>query len=460
MDKKTRLIIIGVLSIIIVILLSLGLTKAFMKPVEQGGNLTEISLESCAKIKLTGTSSINLSSSYPMSRNRGLQTTPYSLTVTSYCDSYVGFNLYIATLNTNTLTDENIHYILTEKNSKNAVVEGILSSATDGSSDFSDTDKTELNTGLKGTYGSIYKIHNTTVALKGNKQYDLYLFVDESSTNTSMKKTFKAGVAVKAYDREKDQTLAEYVISQYTGTQGENGIYYHNSALTNGAGDNSYRYAGASDSVNNYICLGSDEATCPDANLFRIIGVFGDKTKVIRAKSVGDKEWNTSADNTWSSSSLNTYLNGTYLTSLGTLAEKIATTTWKVRGGSSTYLYDAPKIAYQYEVGSSALTTTNDAKIGLMYVSDYGFAADSSGWTTKLSSYNSNNSKNWLYLGSNEWTISRNSGTASNAFDVFSGYVLNRNVIISYAVRPSFNLESSVKYVSGSGSMSDPVRVN
>ena len=237
-------------------------------------------------------------------------------------------------------------------------------------------------------------------------------------------------------------------------------IYHHTSSLANGAGDNSYRYAGASCSVNNYICLGSDEATCPDANLFRIIGVFGDKTKVIRAKSVGDKEWNTSADNTWSSSSLNTYLNGTYLTSLGTLAEKIATTTWKVRGGSSTYLYDAPKIAYQYEVGSSALTTTNDAKIGLMYVSDYGFAADSSGWTTKLSSYNSNNSKNWLYLGSNEWTISRNSGTASNAFDVFSGYVLNRNVIISYAVRPSFNLESSVKYVSGSGSMSDPVRVN
>ena len=253
------------------------------------------------------------------------------------------------------------------------------------------------------------------------------------------------------------QTLSSCIISM---DGKDDTLYHHTSSLTNGAGDNSYRYAGASASVNNYICLGSDATTCPDANLFRIIGVFGDQTKVIRAKSVGDKQWHTSDDNTWSSSSLNTYLNGTYLTSLGTLAEKIATTTWKVRGGSSTYLYDAPKIAYQYEVGSSALTTTNDAKIGLMYVSDYGFAADSSGWTTKLSSYNSNNSKNWLYLGSNEWTISRNSGTASNAFDVFSGYVLNRNVIISYAVRPSFNLESSVKYVSGSGSMSDPVRVN
>ena len=235
-------------------------------------------------------------------------------------------------------------------------------------------------------------------------------------------------------------------------------IYHHTSSLANGAGDNSYRYAGASGSVNNYICLGSDEATCPDANLFRIIGVFGDKTKVIRAKSVGDKEWNTSADNTWSSSSLNTYLNGTYLTSLGTLAEKIATTTWKVRGGSSTYLYDAPKIAYQYEVGSSASTTTVDKKIGLMYVSDYGYAADQSGWTTKLSSYSSNTSKNWLYLGSYEWTISRDSGTTNYAFYVRgTGSVDVYSATISYAVRPSFNLESSVKYVSGSGSMSDPI---
>ena len=461
MSKKTRIIILSVLAVLIVIVLSIGITTAFMKPVEQGGNLTEISLSSCAKIKLTGTSSVNLSNSYPMSRNKGLQTTPYSLTVTSYCDSYVGFNLYIATLNTNTMEASNIHYILTEKGSKTAVVEGILSSATDGSSDFSDTDKTELNTGLKGTYSKIYKIHNTTVALKGNKQYDLYLFVDESSTNTSMNKTFKAGVAVKAYDREKDQTLAEYVISQYTGTQGENGIYYHNSTLANGAGDNSYRYAGESDSVNNYICLGSDEATCPDANLFRIIGVFGDQTKVIRAKSVGNQKWDTNDSNTWSSSSLNAYLNGEYLTSLGTLADKIATTTWKVGGGSATYLYDVPTTAYQYEVGSSASTTTYDAKIGLMYVSDYGFAADQSGWTTKLSSYGSNSSKNWLYLGSAEWTISRNSRLTGLAFTVTgTGYVNYTSVTLSRGVRQSFNLESSVKYVSGSGSMSDPVRVN
>ena len=264
-------------------------------------------------------------------------------------------------------------------------------------------------------------------------------------------------------------TLACHIAKQYTGTQGENSLYYHDSTLANGAGDNSYRYAGASNNVNNYICLGSDATTCPDANLFRIIGVFGDQTKVIRAKSVGDKAWHSStSSNTWSTSSLNTYLNGEYLTSLGTLADKIATTTWKVGGGSTTYLYDVPKTAYQYEVGSSASSTTVDKKIGLMYVTDYYYSASPSAWT--LVGYNGSDATkdyraaktiNWLYLGSTEWTISRTSDSTTYAFRVNStGYVNCSTVTNSFAARPSFNLESSVKYVSGSGSMSDPVRVN
>jgi len=277
------------------------------------------------------------------------------------------------------------------------------------------------------------------------------------------------GVNVYITKNEKKPTLAEYVISQYTGTQGDNALYYHNSTLTNGAGDNSYRYAGASDSVNNYICLGSDATTCPEANLFRIIGVFGDQTKVIRAKSVGDQKWNSSNSTTWSSSSLNTYLNGEYLTSLGTLAEKIATTTWKDGGGSwSNIVESVPKTVYQYEVGSSASTTTHDAKIGLMYVSDYYYSASPSAWTLvgynksdETKDYSAATSTNWLYLGSTEWTISRYSDSTASAFGVSStGYVSSSGVASSNGVRPVFNLLSSTSYVSGSGSMSDPVRVN
>ena len=288
---------------------------------------------------------------------------------------------------------------------------------------------------------------------------------NDNSVSVNINKTDKCYVYFDIYQL----TLAEYIKSQYTGTQGENSLYYHNSTLTNGAGDNSYRYAGASDSVNNYICLGSDATTCPDANLFRIIGVFGNQTKVIRAKSVGYQQWHTSADNTWSSSSLNAYLNGTYLTSLGTIAEKIATTTWKVGGGSGSNISaSVPKTAYQNEVGSSASTTIIDKKIGLMYVSDYGFAASPSAWTKTLGDYDGTDANgtsiktiNWMYMGYNEWTISRRSDLTNHSFRVHSsGFVRYDHVTSSFGVRPSFNLESSVKYVSGSGSMSDPVRVN
>ena len=284
------------------------------------------------------------------------------------------------------------------------------------------------------------------------------------------------GVNVYITKNEKKPTLADVCSNGQTLSScivamdgKDDTLYHHTSELTNGAGDNSYRYAGASESVNNFVCFGSDEATCPDANLFRIIGVFGDKTKVIRAKSVGNQKWYTNGSNTWSTSSLNTYLNGTYLTSLGTLTDKIATTTWKVGGGSwSNIATSVPKTAYQYEVGSSASTTTVDKKIGLMYVTDYYYSASPSAWT--LVGYNSSDatkdyraatSTNWLYLGSYEWTISRYSDRTNFAFGVSStGRVYTDCVTTSCAVRPSFNLLSSTTYVSGSGSMSDPVRVN
>ena len=262
------------------------------------------------------------------------------------------------------------------------------------------------------------------------------------------------------------QTLSSCIVSM---NGKDNTLYYHDSTLANGAEDNSYRYAGASDSVNNYICLGSDAATCPDANLFRIIGVFGAQTKVIRAKSVGNKQWNTSESNPWPSSSLNTYLNGEYLTSLGTLKNKIATTTWKVGGGSwSNIATSVPKTAYKNEVGSSASSTTVNKKIGLMYVTDYYYSASPSAWTLvgynesdATKDYRAAKTTNWLYLGSYEWTISRDSDYANSAFIVGSSGFVDLDVVTrSLAVRPSFNLESSVKYVTGSGSMSDPVRVN
>ena len=278
-------------------------------------------------------------------------------------------------------------------------------------------------------------------------------------------------------------TLACHVAKLYTGTQGENGIYYHNTSLTNGAGDNNYRYAGAN--PNNYICLGSDATTCPDDNLFRIIGVFGGKVKVIRDKSVVKMHWNSSYDNTWSTSSLNTYLNGTYLTSIGTLSDKIDMATWKVGGNTwDNISVSTAKEVYDYEIKNPSTTastgeTEYSAKIGLMYVSDYMFAVLQDNWT--LVAYNSNDAtkdyravkaENWLYLGSDEYTITRSSKYSGDVFAIYSSgevysYSVSCNsdeplpcsVYAKYA-RPSFYLISSVEYSGGTGTSSDPIRIN
>ena len=289
-------------------------------------------------------------------------------------------------------------------------------------------------------------------------------------------------------------TLANYVISQYTGTQGENAIYYHNSSLSNGAKDNSYRYAGAN--PNNYVCFGTSESSCPTDNLYRIIGVIDGKVKLIKydyansnllgkdgsispgidaptasiykgsLTSINTYYWNNSTfSNIWRESNLNKInLNTNYINNIGTTwANKIATTTWKV--GENTYanVRDVvPATTYQYEVGSNAPTTTYDAKIGLMYVSDYGFAASPDAWTLTMYNYNNSTatSNNWMYMGYKEWVISSSSDN-SDAFMVRLNGGVDSDLVDDYlGVRPSFNLTSSVTYISGSGSKSDPIIID
>ncbi len=300
-----------------------------------------------------------------------------------------------------------------------------------------------------GSYTSSSSNTHTFSGLSSGTNYSIRVYVRD--TNGIQSNVYSLNV-------QTDNTvlLADYVISQYNGTQGNNGIYYHTSSLANSAADNSYRYAGASANVNNYVCFGSDVSTCPFSNLYRIIGVFNGQVKLIKNTSLRSYDWTGSSSNAWSSSTLNTEtLNGTYLSGLSsTWQNKIATTTWYV-GGYST---DSVTPATFQDAESTG--TTYSAKIGLMYVSDYGFAASPDYWTTELCNYEPSKSSNWMNISLTEWTISRRSDTTYTAFTVwFSGYVDSYGVGTSRDVRPVFYLTSSTQYVSGSGTSSDPIRI-
>ena len=260
--------------------------------------------------------------------------------------------------------------------------------------------------------------------------------------------------------------------------------------------------------VNNYVCFGASEAPCPEDNLYRIIGVFGDKVKLIKSdyattallgtdgdykqayKDIGQYSyryyykgnnyaniaayyWNKSGQNTWSLSNLNKInLNQNFITNIGAeWANKIDMTTWKVGGTTWSNIGNQPaKTAYQNEIVNPVTTNSTDnkteysAKIGLMYASDYGFAAAPSAWTTTLFEYDDAAIKNvnWMHMGLMEWTISRSADDSVSEF-----YVESDGDVYSfdggwhtYAVRPVFYLTSSVNYVSGSGTATDPIRIN
>ena len=299
------------------------------------------------------------------------------------------------------------------------------------------------------------------------------------------------------------------------GTKGDSsltGLYHHDASLTNGAGDNSYRFAGAD--PNNYVCFGSDEATCPTESLYRIIGLIDGKVKLIHAygattdmlgtnegyiktyqevasnnlelfqsfykgkedfAKIGTYKWNKTRDNTWSTSTTNTInLNTNYLTYLDGKNTKwknmIADTTWYVGGMTNTNgAFSNAKTAYNHEVGANKdATTTVNAKIGLMYVSEYYYAASEDywtlpGWSSSGNDYRKSKNDNWLYTGLYEWTISRSSDDSGVAFDVYVTGDLSGGVVdhsLGGAVRPSLSLSSSIKFTSGKGTAVNPIRIN
>ncbi len=301
---------------------------------------------------------------------------------------------------------------------------------------------------------------------------------------------------------DKEMYSADYIKNTvYTGNDGDNGLYYHDGSglYTNAAqeaGDNSYRYAGAN--PNNYVCFASDAETCPNDNLYRIIGIFGENLKLIKHdyansnmlgtngdykssygslgpyykgnySSVDAYYWNRNRSNTWSASQLNTVnLNTNYINYLNNINSKwvdmIEQMNWQV-GGMADNDTSTTKQYYLNETGSSSSNTTYSAKIGLMYVSDYGYAASPANWNLALYNYSSdtNINNNWMYMGLTEWTISRGSNNTNYAFIVAnSGYIDTREVYANEytrAVRPTFYLKSNVAITSGDGSSSSPYRI-
>ncbi len=291
---------------------------------------------------------------------------------------------------------------------------------------------------------------------------------------------------------DKVLTLATYVKSLYTGTQGDNNIYYHDSTLANGAGDNSYRYAGASETTNNYVCFGSTESPCPTDNLYRIIGVFNGKVKLVKYNDIGTFDTSKYDATSFADTEAYNALNSTFIdtfdirwknmistenwisgivssSSVSKLNFKNNNTNVKFLAGSATSpLTINWYTAKNWYIVESGAEHKLSMKIGTISISELRYAMNSSNWN--LSTLDNTS---WLYYNKNEAFYLFECFTDNTISDTMGYYMTTDGILYAYIsptkispleyittyVRPSFYLVSSVLYKSGIGTSYDAIYI-
>ena len=276
-------------------------------------------------------------------------------------------------------------------------------------------------------------------------------------------------------------------IIKQTGNKDNSGLYTitHSKDTTLQIGNDKditeYRYRGAS--PKNYVNFNNET--------WRIIGIFPtddgtgkieNRIKLIRNESIEKDFWNSGSDvNNWAESALQKKLNSTYLTGLSGEAKLMIDNAKYYLGGYNDYHISSIEM-YNYErkVGGSEYyytygTYINPAnwigKIGLMYVSDYGYATENceskalaSGVSYSDTTLQKCNDTNWLYnLKTGEWLLTPYSKSNAKVYKLFEeGYIqeyytkYNSSYYNSQAVRPVLYLKSNVKITGGTGTNANP----
>ena len=279
---------------------------------------------------------------------------------------------------------------------------------------------------------------------------------------------------------------------------------YNTAATENGlvkddTDDQNIRYAGSNDVVKNYVSF--------DGDVWRIIGIVDGKVKLVKEESIEGYSYDSShynydsgyGYNIWETiegqtkedgttkADLNILLNEGYYggnypskcaggegnpakacptaiinSTLKSMIDENAT--WYLGGHNSFSVQ--PKEMYEYERGTKVYPGHTDiaktewtGPVGLIYPSDYGYAADRTKCAETLVDYDNTTCKenNWLLKGIDYCTMSPNSGYSRYVFLVdSSGYVRSSSAQVPNGVVPAVYLKSNVLIENGDGSSSNP----
>ena len=444
------------------------------------------------------------------------------------------FNMYLDITSIDTgLKDESFRYELYKGDTK--VKEG----------NFSDSYLTSNTvTCSKNNTNHIVLLTNESISIS-KTSYTLYIWIDGenyTNPNTMMNKTFSFKLHADGEGAVLAKTAAQTITELYMNASKtpatNNGITYNyaniydtdsddntsgglmNDRLCGTAEDldgGNIRYYGAS--PNNYIYFNCE--TYPDTNceLWRIIGVFEGKLKLMKNEYIGTFSWDNknkltgaSSDygkNDWSTARLMKLLNpsdyytvdsndnglGQSLyynsasgkcysglnnatvdcdfTSTGIKTEAtrdmIAEVIWNLGGWNSSSVYSNQMC--EYERGTTVISgnkTIWKGKIALAYSSDYGYAVDFNRCNQTLVNYKDSTCtlNNWMYslISSNDLALlnhSTNDGVHIHYllknYGLVNVYGSNYN---AFGIKPTLYLNSDISIVGGTGTSDNPYLIS
>ncbi len=253
--------------------------------------------------------------------------------------------------------------------------------------------------------------------------------------------------------------------------------------------ENGYRYEGSD--PNNYVMFNNE--------LWRVIGVFNttlsngstkqDLVKLIRNTPIGALAWDGNSKNVWNNSTLKKQLNSGYLNSQDTTCngystnimrnckfsaigikeeakEKIEDVTWNLRGPSNNNI--TINDIYNSELTGGIAKdgdATGTGKIGLIYASDYAYAAlaNNCSRTTYIKSYTTQtcSGNNWIYNGDDLFTITAEANQSVSVIVILPPGSISPNYTMrTFGVIPSVYLKSNIQVKGGIGTIENPYTLN
>ena len=519
MNKKKKIFLITGISLLVLIAIVGGTYAWYVWTTSDSDTTKIVAGVGAATVTFDGGSDINANLRPVSDKSKGIVK---NISVKGDTTGLV-FNMYLDITSIDTgLKDESFRYELYKGTTK--VKEG----------NFSDSYLTS-NTVTCGKNNTNHIVLLTNESISTSKtSYTLYIWIDGANytnPNTMMNKTFSFKLHADGEGAVLAKTAAQTITELYTTASKalvtNNSITYNtaptvslmNDRLGGTAEDlngGNIRYYGAS--PNNYIYFNCE--TYPDTNceLWRIIGVFDGKLKIIRNENIGAYSWDNKnattgapalGKNDWSTARLMKLLNpsdyykvdtndnglGQSLyynsasgkcysdfdnatvdcdfTSTGikdTTRNMIAETTYNLGGWNNNSVY--PNQIYEYERGTTVYTgrpTTWKGKIALAYPSDYGYAVDLGQCKDKtLKDYGDDStctSNNWIKTiitnngGNYGWLLTPFYNYPNTVWDVNKmGYTNYNNAVGSaFGVNPVLYLNPDISIVGGgTGTMNNP----